>query len=67
MTTPDDEREASARVNLLLADIALRQEQLRQLKSYEPKRFLLTAITTITLMAAIIGGGLLVVLHFLGR
>ena len=33
-----DEREQLIRIDLMLADIAMRQEQLRQLKSFEPWR-----------------------------
>jgi hypothetical protein len=51
---PTPEQEQRAQWDLLLLDIEHRTEQLRQLKSYEPRRLLIQAATA---SAALLGGG----------
>jgi hypothetical protein len=43
--TAIDEREQLARIDLALADIAMRQEQLKQLKTYEGWRLAFQGLT----------------------
>jgi hypothetical protein len=52
--TAMDEREQLARIDLTLADIALRQEQLHQLKSIEPWRVVVTAIAGLGAWSAVL-------------
>ena len=49
-----DEREQLARIDLMHADIAMRQEQLRQLKSIEPWRVVVTAIAGLGAWSAVL-------------
>lgn len=42
---PTPEQRQRAAWDLLLTDLELRQEQLRQLKSYEPRRLLIQGLT----------------------
>lgn len=51
---PSDEQQQRAKWDLLLLDLELRTEQLRQLKSYEPLRL---AISGLTAGAALLGVG----------
>ena len=51
---PTPEQQQRAKWDLLLLDIEHRSEQLRQLKSYEPRRLLIQAVTA---SAALLGGG----------
>ena len=53
-TLPTSEQQQRAKWDLLLLDIEKRTEELRQLKSYEPRRLLIQAITA---SAALLGGG----------
>lgn len=56
---PSAEQEQRAKWDLLLLDIEHRSEQLRQLKSYEPKRLIVQALVAAgTLLAAggVVGG-----------
>jgi hypothetical protein len=52
--TAIDEREQLARIDLTLADIAMRQEQLRQLKTFEPWRVVVTAIAGLGAWSAVL-------------
>jgi hypothetical protein len=54
ITIPTSEQDQRAKWDLLLLDIEHRTEQLRQLKSYEPRRLMIQAITA---SAALLGGG----------
>ena len=56
---PTPEQEQRAKWDLLLLDIELRTEQVRQLKRYEPWRLAATLLTVII--------GLATALHFLFR
>ena len=47
-------QQEEAKNDLLLADIEMRLEQVRQLKSYEPRRLWIQAITA---LAALFGAG----------
>jgi hypothetical protein len=51
---PTEEQKQRVKWNLLLLDIDYRTEQVRQLKSYEPRRLMIQAITA---SAALLGGG----------
>lgn len=51
---PTPEQQARAKWDLLLTDIEHRTEQLRQLKTYEPRRLLIQGLTA---GAAILGAG----------
>jgi hypothetical protein len=51
---PTPEQEQRAKWDDILLDIEHRTEQLRQLKSYEPRRLLIQAITS---SAALLGSG----------
>lgn len=61
--TPSPEQEQRAKWDLLLLDLELRAEQVRQLKRYEPLR--LTALLTTTVIA--LGGAIGAAIHFLLR
>jgi hypothetical protein len=54
ITLPTAEQQQRAKWDLLLLDIEKRTEELRQLKTYEPRRLMLQAITS---SAALLGGG----------
>lgn len=70
--TAVEEREQLARIDLALADIAMRQEQLRQMKSfpsgtYEGWKVIfagLTAFAAVFVSGAAVGG---LIVHLLGR
>jgi NO-binding membrane sensor protein with MHYT domain len=49
-----DEREQLARIDLTLADIEMRQEQLRQLKSYELWRVVATVVGGLGVWSAVL-------------
>jgi hypothetical protein len=51
---PTSEQEQRAKWDLLLLDIEQRTEQVRQMKTYEPHRLLIQAITA---LAALLGAG----------
>jgi hypothetical protein len=64
LPTPEQTR---AKWDLLLLDIETRTEQLRQLKTFEPRRLLMAGITT---GAAVFGSGaaaLALLLHWIGK
>lgn len=66
-TLPTPEQEQRAKWDLLLTDLEYRTEQLRQLKTFEPRRLMMTGITT---GAAVFGSGaatLGLLLHWMGR
>jgi len=54
LSLPSTEQEQRAKWDLLLLDLELRSEQLRQLKRYEPLRLMISAITA---AAALLGAG----------
>jgi len=54
ITLPTPEQQQRAQWDLLLLDIEKRTEGLRQLKSYEPRRLLLQAMTA---SATLLGAG----------
>ena len=49
---PTAEQEARAKWDLLLTDIEFRMEQVRQLKSYEPRRLLIQGLTAVGVLLA---------------
>jgi hypothetical protein len=53
-TTPTEEQRQRAKWDLLLLDIEQRTEQLRQLKSYEPRGLVIQGLTA---GAALLGAG----------
>ena len=53
-TVPTPEQQQRAQWDLLLLDLETRSEQLRQLKTFEPRKLLLSGITT---GAAVFGSG----------
>lgn len=64
---PTEEEKQRAKWDLLLTDIEYRLEQVRQLKSYEPIRLWIQALTTLAAVLAaggVIGGFLI---HLLER
>lgn len=66
-TLPTPEQEQRAKWDLLLTDLEYRSEQLRQLKTFEPRRLMMTGITT---GAAVFGSGaatLGILLHWMGK
>jgi hypothetical protein len=66
-TVPTSEQEQRAAWDLLLLDIETRTEQLRQLKTFEPRKLVLSGITT---GAAVFGSGaaaLGLILHLMGK
>ena len=66
-TVPTPEQQQRAAWDLLLLDIETRSEQLRQLKTFEPRKLLLSGITT---GAAVFGSGaafLGLILHWMGK
>jgi len=57
--TPSDEQRQRAAWDLILLDVELRTEQLRQMKAFEPKRMIIQGLTAAAaLMAAggVVGG-----------
>jgi len=52
--TPTPEQEQRARWDLLLLDLEHRAEQIRQLKTYEPRRLLIQGLTA---AAVLMGAG----------
>lgn len=67
ITLPTPEQQQRAKWDLLLLDIETRSEQLRQLKTFEPRKLLLSGITT---GAAVFGSGaafLGLILHWMGK
>jgi hypothetical protein len=56
--TAIDEREQLIRIDAALADIALKQEQLRQMKAYEWWKLLYAGLTATAIAAGVIGAGL---------
>jgi hypothetical protein len=66
-TLPTAEQQQRAKWDLLLTDLELRNEQVRQIKRYEPWRMVLTGLTT---GAAVFGSGaatLGLLLHWMGK
>jgi hypothetical protein len=65
-TAPTPEEEQRAKWDLLLTDLEVRLEQLRQLKTFEPRRLIIQGVTA---GAAIFGSGaaLMALLLHLGR
>jgi hypothetical protein len=61
-TLPTDEEQQRAKWDLLLTDIELRLEQVRQLKTYEPLRLWVQALTAFAAVFAAGGviGGLII-------
>jgi len=56
--TDMEQREQLARIDAMHADIALKQEQLRQMKVYEPWRLFATILTAVAVSGGIFGGGI---------
>jgi hypothetical protein len=59
MALPSAEQEQQVKWDLLLADFELRLEQVRQIKSFEPRRLLfqgLTAFAAIFAAGGVVGG-----------
>ena len=52
--SPTEEQRQRAKWDLLLTDIEYRQEQLRQIKTYEPKRLVIQGVTA---AAVLMGAG----------
>jgi hypothetical protein len=52
---PTDEQQQRAKWDLLLFDLELRAEQIRQMKSFEPKRMIIQALTAAA--ALMVAGG----------
>ena len=50
-------REQLVRIDAAHADIALKQEQLRQMKAYEPWRLFATLLTAVAIASGVFGGG----------
>ena len=65
MTNPTTEQEQRAHWDLLLLDIEYRTEQLRQLKSYEPIKLVLTTATSTIIILGGIGAGMIWLWHIL--
>ena len=66
-TTPTEEQEQRAKWDLLLLDIEMRSEQVRQLKTYEGLRLMFSGATA---AAALIGAGAAgasIIIHFFTR
>jgi hypothetical protein len=66
-TLPTPEQTQRAKWDLLLLDIETRTEQLRQLKTFEPRRLIMSGVTT---GAAVFGSGaaaLGLLLHWMGK
>jgi hypothetical protein len=64
---PTPEQEQRAKWDLLLTDLEYRSEQLRQLKTFEPRRLVLSGIAT---GAAVFGSGAAaagLILHWMGK
>lgn len=64
---PTPEQEARAKWDLLLTDLELRQEQLRQLKRYEPMRLLAAMMTATTIAGSAVAAAILWVAHLLAH
>jgi hypothetical protein len=56
--TETEQREQLVRIDAALADIALKQEQLRQMKAYEPWKLFATVLTTVAVASGVFGGGI---------
>jgi hypothetical protein len=67
VSTPTTEQEQRARWDLLLLDIEMRSEQLRQMKTYEAPRLVIQAVAAFAALfiAGAAVGGLIV--HLAGR
>jgi len=62
MTMPSEEQQQRIKWDLLLADFELRLEQVRQIKSFEPRRLVIQGLTAAAALLAAGGvvGGLIV-------
>jgi hypothetical protein len=56
--TETEEREQLVRIDAALADIALKQEQLRQMWAYEPWGLMFAGLTAMAIFGGTVGAGL---------
>jgi hypothetical protein len=70
ITTPTTEQAQRAKYDAVLADLELKQEQLRQLRVFEPRRLafqMLSAVAALLLAAAAFAGSVLAVSAWISR